>query len=309
MLTIFSTPKVFKDQFAVIQRNAICSWTKLHPDLEIILFGNDEGVADLASDLNLRHIPEVARNKYGTPLLSNIFEQAEKLASHNLLCYINADIVLMSDFVRAITQVARLSDHFLLIGERWDVDIDTPLEFGPGWEEQLKIFSKANGHLQTPPGMDYFVYTRGLWDKIPPFAIGRTAWDNWLVFRARARRVPVIDASPVIMAIHQNHDYSHSHGGKHGAWAGPEAKHNQRLMFNDSPVLFGLEDATHLLATNGLKRPIDYKHLERHLTTLPILYPNLRFLVKVIKKILDISRPLRAKLGLTFFPGEMHNAS
>ena len=42
MLTIFSTPKPFRGHIGVIQRNAIESWKRIHPDVEIILFGDEE---------------------------------------------------------------------------------------------------------------------------------------------------------------------------------------------------------------------------------------------------------------------------
>ena len=45
MLTLFSTCKPFHGHNGVIQRNALKSWRLLHPDIEIILFGDDEGVA------------------------------------------------------------------------------------------------------------------------------------------------------------------------------------------------------------------------------------------------------------------------
>src|SRR5215470_320731 len=61
MLTIFATPKPFRDHIAVIQRNAIRSWTLLRPACEIILMGNDEGTADIAAEFGVRYVPEVAR--------------------------------------------------------------------------------------------------------------------------------------------------------------------------------------------------------------------------------------------------------
>lgn len=51
MLTIFSTCKPFLGHSAVIQRNALKSWTLLHPDIEIILFGDDEGTWKLVLNL------------------------------------------------------------------------------------------------------------------------------------------------------------------------------------------------------------------------------------------------------------------
>ena len=58
MLTIFSTPKPFVGHIGIIQRNAIKSWTLLHPDVEVILFGDDEGAAQACQDLGIRHEPE-----------------------------------------------------------------------------------------------------------------------------------------------------------------------------------------------------------------------------------------------------------
>jgi len=50
MLTIFSTPKPFLGHIDVIQRNALQSWKRLHPDVEIILFGDDNGAAEVCRD-------------------------------------------------------------------------------------------------------------------------------------------------------------------------------------------------------------------------------------------------------------------
>ena len=45
MLTFFSTPKPFVGHIDVIQRNALRSWRQIHPDIEILLFGDDAGAA------------------------------------------------------------------------------------------------------------------------------------------------------------------------------------------------------------------------------------------------------------------------
>ena len=45
MLTFFTTAKPFRGHNAIIQRNALKSWTLLRPDVEVILFGDDEGAA------------------------------------------------------------------------------------------------------------------------------------------------------------------------------------------------------------------------------------------------------------------------
>src|SRR5882724_4764180 len=102
MLTIFTIPKAFVGHVGVIQRNAIRSWTLLEPRPEIILLGNDEGTAQVARELGLRHIPEITSNQHGTPLLNDMFRRAELNASSPLLCYVNADIVLLREFAEAV---------------------------------------------------------------------------------------------------------------------------------------------------------------------------------------------------------------
>ena len=117
MLTLFTTPKLFESHAAVIQRNAIRSWTLLRPACEVILFGDDEGTAEVASELGVRHVPQVARNEHGTPLVGDLFAKAQRLATGSLLCYVNADIMLMNDFVLAARRVARLKARFLMVGQ------------------------------------------------------------------------------------------------------------------------------------------------------------------------------------------------
>src|SRR5215472_4646768 len=133
MLTIFSTPKAFKGHIGIIQRNAITSWTFLHPRPEIILFGNEAGAAEAAKDISVRHISQIMRNEFGTPLLHDLFQRAEEHASHDTLCYVNADILLLDDFLKAVVRVREWSSKYLMVGRRWDVDIRKPINFvAPG---------------------------------------------------------------------------------------------------------------------------------------------------------------------------------
>ena len=60
MLTIFALPKAFHGHFGVIERNAITSWTRLQPKPEIILFGDDEGTANIADKLGLQHVLNIS---------------------------------------------------------------------------------------------------------------------------------------------------------------------------------------------------------------------------------------------------------
>lgn len=261
MITLFATPKPFRGHIEVIQRNAIRSWMLLRPACEIILFGDEEGTSKVAAEFRVKHVSDVARNEYGTPLVSDLFEQTQRLTTHDLFCYVNADIILLNDFSIAMQRIP--FRRFLMVGQRWDLDLNQPLDCSqPDWESRLRQYAHRHGNLHSPSGIDYFVFTRGLWGKIPPFAIGRTVWDNWLIYGARARSAAVVDATQVVTAIHQNHDYGHVPDGVAGAWQGPEAQRNRALAGGYDRV-FMLRDATWLLTSRWLLPALTREHLRR----------------------------------------------
>ena len=61
MITIFPTPKAFVGHIDMIQHNAIESWQRLHPDIEIILVGDGADAAEVNLELGIRHIKTVAK--------------------------------------------------------------------------------------------------------------------------------------------------------------------------------------------------------------------------------------------------------
>ena len=231
MLTVFGIPKPFTDHLIPIQTNAVSSWARLGPSCEVLLLGNEPGTAELAAKLRIRHLGDVERNAHGTPLLSSILSRAEATARHAILCYVNADIILLPGVLESAQRVWTKIGPSLIIGRRWDVELRDCWNFDTDDSAQrLAAFVRARGRPHNRHAMDYFVFPRGLWPDVPPFGIGRTFWDNWLVSQALAQQVPVVDASAVILAIHQNHDYGHVAGGTHGAWHGAEAQENLALL-------------------------------------------------------------------------------
>lgn len=285
MLTIFATCKPFRGHNAVIQRNAIRSWTLLGNDVEVILLGDDEYTAEVAHEFGLRHIGDIPCNEYGTPLVSALFAQAEAAASFDRLCYVNADIILTTDFLASVQRLRW--ERFLMVGQRWDVEVEGPWPFDrPDWQERLRGHVARSGALHGISGLDYFAFSRGLYRDMPPFAVGRTAWDHWLIYHALRQGVPVIDASQAITAVHQNHDYGHTPGGVEGAWNGPEALRNQALA-GDAAV-FDIQDATWVTSPTGLRPALDPAHLRRRLATLTTLHPGLRRWTSLIRAALSL---------------------
>src|SRR5664279_2473540 len=112
-ISIFSAPKHLTDPpIATIQRNAINSWTRL-PDVDVLLLGDEAGLAQAAQELGVKHIADVDRSPSGAPLLSAMFQVARKSTDSPLLCAVNADILLGPDFVDAARCVSAQREKFV----------------------------------------------------------------------------------------------------------------------------------------------------------------------------------------------------
>lgn len=279
MLTLFSVPKAFRGPIAVIQRNAIQSWLHLRPACEVILLGDDPGTAETAREFGIRHVADLPRNEFGTPLLNGIFELAQAGARHRLVCYVNTDIILMNDFTRTVSTVQRRLSRFLMIGERMDVDIVDPISFAnPAWDVALQERAHQYGKPHGRCGMDYFVFPKSLLGTIPPLALGRRAWDNWLVFHARRLGLAVVDASKAVLAVHQNHDFSHvptafSAKPRDFIWNGPEFARNLNLC-GPMPDDAGMKDATWVADGRHVRRAVWWRRWRREAAVFGELYPE-----------------------------------
>src|SRR6266576_4985363 len=93
-LTIFSAPKAFKGHFGFIQQNAIRSWLSLRPKPTIILFCNEDGTAEVLRGLDVQLVSDIATNSFGTPLVSDMFRQADSRATSDVVAFVSADVIL-----------------------------------------------------------------------------------------------------------------------------------------------------------------------------------------------------------------------
>jgi hypothetical protein len=226
LLTVFTAPKPFTNpHISTIQRNAIQSWMHLGPEVEVFLMGDEDGMAEVASEFNIRHFREVNCTDEGTPYIDSMFELARNASDSPYLAILNADIMLMPDFVEAAKQVGSLTDKFLLLGRRYDLEVEQALDFAPGWDVRLRKAVEHMGVLHGPVGSDYFLVPRDLLKDMPQFAIGRSGWDNWTIYHAVKSGWKVVDVTRSAMIVHQNHDYSHLPGNK-PPYNLPETKKN-----------------------------------------------------------------------------------
>ena len=263
MLTLFTVPKPFAGLASIHQRNALRSWTLLSPAPNVILFGDEPGVGQAAESLGLTHHAHVEKSELGTPLLSSVFGSAHReTAGSQLLGYVNADIILLQDFVRTLEIVSGWRSRFLLLGRRWDVDVPGELRFDARGAEELRSSVRSSGERRDGWWIDYFVFPRGLWSEIPSFAVGRPAWDNWMVFDAIRRGIPVVDGTESITAIHQRHGHSHVPRARGDHWQGPEGDRN-RALAGGQGAAYSIDDATHRVCGDRVRRRYSLQPVRR----------------------------------------------
>jgi hypothetical protein len=227
VLTLFSVPKPFVGEIGEIQRRSLSSWKAL--GVEVVLLGDEDGVAEAAGVAGVGHVPEIERTEHGTPRLDSAFREADRVAANPLRCFVNADVLFQDDLLPAVRVVEQAAPRFLLVGQ-----------------------TVENSKLRGAAALDYFVFPSDLYADVPPFAIGRACFDNWLVWRARQEGI-VVDATASVVAVHQPHGYDHLEGGKLEAYYGEEAARNLELAGGKSH-LYTIHDASHLLVDGRLRR-------------------------------------------------------
>ena len=313
MITIFSTPRAFRGPFNRIQRNAITSWLKLSPKCEIILFEDEEKTTSkVAKEFGLRCIKNVKKNEYGSLIISDVFAKAKKLATHNILAYVNTDIILTDSFIKAIKRVH--FPEFFMVGQRWNLD-HISLNFNkPDWQPVLYRQIKEKGVLHPPTGMDYWIFHKNTDFKMPPFIVGRPCVDSWLVYKSRFMKIPVINSTRAITIVHQNHPTPKKLGPMADRTWLLEKETNLKLGGGQANM-FTLADADWILTPKALKkaRPT-IKQLFRYIISIFILHPKsgyihgpLLFSIKKIK-LTPTSKRIIALAILLLFVARMKTA-
>jgi len=235
---------------ARIQRNAIGSWRQLGDEVQVVLLGDDQGVAGLAVELGADHVAGTATNEHGTPRLDSVFAAAHDAARHRLLCFANADIVLGTDIVAATRLLESRFPSFLAIGESWDAPLGE-LDFAGDWDRDVAT-ALAGSRRRGAGALDFFVFTEDLFRELPPFVVGRVGFDNWLVWRAQAQGAAVVDVTGSVRPLHQRHDYGHLSGGRPATrHVSPEGSRNVELA-GGKRHLYTRYDATHVLTRRGV---------------------------------------------------------
>jgi hypothetical protein len=300
MLTLFTTAKPFKGHSGIIQRNALKSWKLLDPEVEVILFGDDEGAARVCSELDLVHHPHVEQHASGRNRLDYMFQRASQMARHEYLCYCNCDIVLLDDFRRAFERAKAWKKQFLFVSQRWDVEIMEPIDFGDGqWPDKLRQLADTKGVQQNEFSVDLFLFRKGQYLDMPSLVVGHCYWDLWMIWKALRSGIPVLDGTPVVMPIHQNHGYNPAFGRVKGTTDDTLSRHNLELIGGLKRIRH-IKSSTHRLRSSGVYRNFfRYTPRDLHVWRLRIeKFVLYKLWLPAWHVFLDITRPVRKVLGL-----------
>lgn len=258
MFTIFSCPKDFTSLFGIIQRNAINSWLKLSPKPNIILFGiENENIKNEFNDENITYLPIKDFNEYETPYINKIFESAIENSVTDALCYVNSDIILFNDFPKTVENLIAQKKYFG-VGKRYNVEIQKILNFSD--QNKIRDYYLNNAELDSYSGSDYFIFNKYSIKNIPSFLIGRTCWDNWLMYYASKNDLNLTDCTSNILCIHQKHDYSHIKTSTNNHYKGIEREYNFKQL-GGTDKLYDIRDSNYLLKNQTLKKNYSFESI------------------------------------------------
>lgn len=282
LLTLFTTCKPFAGDVGRNQYAALRSWTRLEPRPQVIVVGDDPGSAKAAADLGLTHVPSVDRSVDGKPLVKSMFREATTFAQHDLLCYADADTLLLDNSLMEAAKAMAGRRDFLLTGA----------SSSAVYQADGKLSEVQTYHVNARGvwGMDYFLFPRGSIYGMPPFPINQGGWDNWLVYSTRRRGATVIDATDFVHPIHLEHP------PRVNPPASVDGYHHE---LDNVDHLFSLLDATHRLTAAGSLAPVRGWRQVRTVTRLPWLWPALMPLQPVVKAALSVTRKQREARGIT----------
>lgn len=239
MITFLTSPKPFVGRDRINQIRAIRSWLAVASEVEVIVYGEAEGAYEICSELGVKYVPDVKATESGLPYFNAIVEHAREEAIYDAQVYVNCDILLNASLLHAIEDIP--FSEYLLVGQR--VDLNDEVYVNPsveGWfDALLREVQDRQVELHAPSGKDYFAFRRGMWKGLPQVIIGRGAYDTALLAHCLFRRIPIVDGTYSVVALHQFHDYSHVPGGLNEVMRGRAAVRNRRNsgMLHSAPTI------------------------------------------------------------------------
>jgi hypothetical protein len=225
VITFLASPKPFIGLSKEHQYRAVKSWLSAGENVEVILYGESEGIDAAGQDLGVKVVKQINCAPSGVPYFDSIVSHATAHGRYEFQVYLNCDI-LLSGILPAMCKIEFA--QFLLIGQRIDLAQDVSVNLDQkDWIQQLNCLEgEGKATLHSPTGIDYFAFRRGMWLDLPPIIIGRGGYDNAIIAYCMRNRIKIVDGTFVVTALHQYHDYDHISGGEKIVMHGSDAMQN-----------------------------------------------------------------------------------
>ena len=207
IITLFTTLEESYNK-SYIHRNVIRNWGLLSPDVIPVLFTSmnaSSDAVDYARQRNWHIFPVPKRSKGGIPVFRYMFLEAQQLFDTSFYGYVNSDILFnkgLTDTIHGLLRLKKNLTNLLVVGQRRNWKIK--------WQQNVTELEEIGEAAKSSPmfwacAEDYFISTHNgyPWSSIPDFVVGRNGYDNWMVVTAIKSRIPVVDITKTVTALHQ----------------------------------------------------------------------------------------------------------
>jgi len=286
-MVLFSNPKPFTSETRDVQITAIRSWRRALPKAKILLFGNDGALPEICRNEGIQHGGKTPYlHDTGKAILSHLFQTMGKSHPEQIQIYLNSDIVLGPGIGPAMEKLASLRHPWLATARRRCLSKFAG-ESWPQGEIELRLEKLGQGWKWGPPdAIDIFAYWQTGFEKMPDFAVGHCAWDNWMIYHARQQGIVTIDATADLDIYHFEHGYQYSKGNTSiHQRAGPLEERNLRLLGGEGKR-FHLGHATHELRGGQLRKRGGTAVWQRNLELWRLQNPRWERAIKLARSIL-----------------------
>jgi len=243
---LFSSPKPRSHGTEAAQAAAFCSWRRVFPNAEILLFGDTVSWRAEMERSGLEAGGPLESSEGGGEVIRGMFQSVARRAGEQVCLYLNSDILLDDSAGKMVRQLQSMPGSWLGSARRWCLPpwAGEPPAREEEWREFFKRADQA-GRWGEACALDLFLF-RGLsLDAMPPFFIGHRGWDNWMILHARQQGIPVLDLSRGVRVIHCDHDYRYAKGNSAPSRRdGPLEDANLRMLGGEERLCH-LGHATH----------------------------------------------------------------
>ena len=177
----------------------IPSWLRTSDNVTVLLFSN---TAAVPNDPHVVLGPHLETDECGIPYVDDWVMKTFDAADTDLVCFIAIDAFLAPDFRQkaslAFNYFSRQNAQFAVVGRRCESDAEN---ISMKLDSMSSVINSHYAH-------DFIIVSRTPMhlnlDDVPPFHVGLSFWDMWLVVWL-SEQIPVVSMGPECESFHVGH--------------------------------------------------------------------------------------------------------